>query len=85
MAKKPVTEIGETVPRTLKFGIIVAVAIFWVDFIRSAFIEFVLPYAAHSLVLSNLIIAILATIVGYLILLFYRRIYFKLKKAKVEV
>ncbi|MDD2655479.1 MAG: hypothetical protein PHQ80_02320 [Candidatus ainarchaeum sp.] len=85
MARKPVVELGEEAPRSLKFGIIVTIAIFWAAFIRTALNEFFVPYLGVSIAVSDLIIAVLATVIGYLILHGYRKIYYRLKKTKLEV
>ena len=84
MAKKPVTEVGKWAPSNLKFGIIVAVAIFWVYFVRSVLYDVsVAVNPATPMWLVDLYIAVIASIAGYLILKSYRRLLWKLKKIKV--
>jgi len=84
MAKKPVIEVGEVVPRSLKFGIIVAIVIFWAQFLRGILIDFLGYYFdITSAWLVDLILAIMATILGLLILETYRKITSKLRKVKV--
>lgn len=84
MAKKPVLEIGEWAPSNLKFGIIVAIAILWVQFLRSAFNSlFSSIDAGMALWLSDLIVALIVTVLGYLLLQRYRKIKSKLRQVKV--
>lgn len=81
MAKKPVTEIGKYTPGSLKFGIIVTVAIFWAQFFRSFVHDVVMPGTPEWLL--NFIMAVIISAAGYLILSGYRKIYYRLKKMKV--
>jgi len=82
MAKKAVVEVGEVVPRSLKFGIIVAIAIFWAQFLRQLLMEMVGAYLVFPS-LIDFIFAVLATILGLLILETYRKITSRLRKVKV--
>ena len=82
MVKKPVIELGEIVPRSLKFGIIVAIAIFWAQFLRQILLEFLGAYLV-SPSLIDFVLAVLATVLGLLILETYRKITSKLKKVKI--
>ena len=81
--KKSIVEIGHDVPANFKFGIIVAIALFWADFVRSllssifSFINITTP------VVANFILAIAVTILGYIVLISYRRIKSQLQKIKV--
>ena len=79
--KRPVTEIGSQVPSNFKFAVIVAIAIFWADFIRSIFDS--IFSSLHIPVLSDLLIAIIVTALGYSILISYRRVKSRLEKIKV--
>jgi len=82
--KKPVVEVGEVVPRSLKFGIIVAIALFWAQFLREILVEFVDYYfEISSAWLVDFILALTATILGLLILETYRKITSRLRKVKV--
>jgi hypothetical protein len=81
--KKRLTDIGRTVPSNLKFGIIVTVAIFWSQFLRSSFDQLFSFLGVTGVLLADFLIAVIATIAGYLILLSYRKIRFRLKKIKV--
>lgn len=82
MAKKPVVEVGEVVPRSLKFAIIVAIALFWAQFFRQMLLEIMGSYfVSPSLV--DFILAVSATILGLLILETYRKITSRLKRVKV--
>ena len=84
MAKKAVVEVGEVVPRSLKFGIIVAIALFWAQFLREILVEFVDYYfEISSAWLVDFILALTATILGLLILETYRKITSRLRKVKV--
>ena len=83
MAKKAVTEIGATVPQNLKFGLIVTMAIFWADVLRSALRDIFDLSAFDSATSVNLILAILATLIVFLVLLTYRRIVSNLKKIRM--
>ncbi|MBD3398235.1 hypothetical protein GF412_03510 [Candidatus Micrarchaeota archaeon] len=84
MRKKPIVEVGEKVPRSLKFGIIVAVAIFWADFLRSLLAErlseLFIPYSEAMVDLS---IAIIVTTIGLVILATYPKIRNMMKKLKI--
>ena len=84
MVKKPVIELGERVPRSLKFGIIVAVALFWAQFLRGLMAEtFYYYFNEQSALLVDFIVAVIATIVGWLILAAYPKIRSKLSRVKV--
>ena len=85
MAKKPVIEVGETVPRSLKFGIIVAVALLWAQFFRGILVDLLEVYFGnHSEATVDFIVALIASMIGWLILLTYPRIRSKLRRVKVE-
>jgi hypothetical protein len=80
---KPITEIGQTVPSNFKFGLIVAVALFWADFVRSV-LNGVFSLANLNMpIVTNLILAIVATALGYLVLVSYRRIKSRLQKVRM--
>ncbi len=84
MVKKPVVEVGERVPRSLKFGIIVAVALFWAQFLRTVMTETLYYYFnAQAVAVVDFIIAFIATIVGWLIFAAYPKIRSKLRRVKV--
>ena len=73
-------DIGSGVPSSLKFGIIVSVALFWVQLLRSIFND-ILALLNFSLnILVDFIIALIVTFLGYLILLSHRRIEARLIK-----
>lgn len=81
---KPIIEVGETVPGNLKFGIIVAVALFWAEFFRALLEDlFKGVLAPYPIATADFFTAILASVLGYAILLFYRKITWRLKKVKV--
>lgn len=81
--KKRVTDIGNNVPSNFKFGVIVAIALFWTDFLKSV-ISLILKTPEHTYVnvLVDLLIAVIITVAGVLVLYFYRKIYSWLKKVK---
>jgi len=80
---KSITEIGQTVPSNFKFGLIVAVALFWADFVRSV-LNGVFSLANLNMpIVTNLILAIVATALGYLVLVSYRRIKSRLQKVRM--
>lgn len=84
MAKKPVIEVGETVPRSLKFGIIVAVALLWTQFFREGLVDFLENYfGGHSDTTVDFIVAMIASIVGWLILITYPKIRSRLRRVKI--
>jgi len=84
MAKKPVIEVGETVPRSLKFGIIVAVALLWAQFFRGGLVDFLeIHFGGHSDTTVDLIVAMTASIIGWLILITYPKIRSRLRKVKI--
>ncbi len=78
------SDLGKTVPEGLKFGIIVTVAVFWADFLKSALkdmFNFALKGTFDTL--ASFIIAVSATVIGYLILLSYRKIVYRLKEIEL--
>lgn len=84
MAKKPVIEVGERVPRSLKFGIIVAVALFWAQFIRSGMAELYHNYFnSQSELVIDLIFAVIATLIGWALLMTYPKLRAVLRKIKI--
>lgn len=84
MAKKPVVEVGKWAPSNLKFGIIVAVAILWAYFFRSVLYDIsVWVNPGTPLWAADLSVAVIASVVGYLILRSYRRLLWRLKKIKM--
>lgn len=80
MAKKPVTELGKWTPKNLKFGIIVAIALLWANVLRN-FVLDILPRASGWV--ADLYVAVIASILGYLVLLGYRKIHARIRKVRV--
>ncbi|MGI2336734.1 MAG: DUF5654 family protein [Dehalogenimonas sp.] len=80
---KSVADVGGSVPNNFKFGIIVAVALVWADFIHSVldalFSSINLPGGP---IISGLIIAILVTLLAIGLLLSYRKFVGLLKRIK---
>lgn len=83
MVKKSLTEIGSTVPQNFKFGLIVLLVIFWADVLKSFLREIFHVSFFDSALTVNLAMAIIITSFVYLLLLSYRKVYYKLKKVKV--
>jgi len=81
--KHPITDIGRQVPSNLKFGIIVAVAMLWAQFLVELFNGLFSIANLSMPILSDLIIALVASAIGYLVLLGYRKIKVRLSKVKV--
>ena len=80
---KPITEIGQTVPSNFKFGLIVAVALFWTDFLRSILNGIFSLTNLDIPIVTDLILAVVVTALGYLVLVSYRRIKSRLEKIKI--
>ena len=77
MAKKELKEIadiGKETPSSLRFGIVVTVALFWVQLIRSIFTDLFSAFNFTSNILVDLLMALLVTLLGYIVLLSYRKI-----------
>jgi len=77
MAKKElkaIADIGKDTPSSLRFGIIVTVSLFWVQFVRSIFTDLFAAFNLNSHILVDLLMALLVTFLGYLVLLSYRKI-----------
>ncbi len=81
--KKAITEIGQVVPSNFKFGLIVAVALFWADFIRSILNGIFSLAHINNTIITDFILAIAATALAYLVLISYRRIKSRLEKVKL--
>jgi ABC-type sulfate transport system permease subunit len=81
--KHPITGIGRQVPSNLKFGIIVAIAILWAQFLGALLNGLFSLVNISTPILSDLIIALVASAVGYLVLLSYRKIKIRLGRIKV--
>ena len=76
-------EIGHLVPANFKFGIIVAIAIFWAEFLRSLLDGLFSLLNINSPILSNLILALAVSALGYAVLIGYRKIKSRLSKIKI--
>jgi ABC-type sulfate transport system permease subunit len=81
--KHPITDIGRQVPSNLKFGIIVAIAILWAQFLGALLNGLFSILNISTPILTDLIIALVASAVGYLVLLSYRKIRIRLRRVKV--
>ena len=73
-------DIGSEVPSSLKFGIIVTIVLFWVQFLRSIFNDILGLLNFSSNILVDFVMALIVTFLGYLVLLSYRKIIAWLKK-----
>jgi hypothetical protein len=71
---KEVTHLGGEIPSGLRFGIIVSIALIWVQVIRSIFSDIFSLLHILSNTLVDFIIALIVTFLGYLVLLSYRKI-----------
>lgn len=80
---KAITEIGKVVPGSFKFGLIVAVAMFWADFLRSLLNGIFSLANVTTPIVTDLILAVCATALGYLILISYQKIKSRLEKVKL--
>ena len=81
--KKSITELGEGVPSNFKFGLIVAVAVFWVDFVRSVLNGILSLININMPIVTNFILAVTVTLLGYLTLISYRRMRTRLQKIRM--
>jgi hypothetical protein len=81
--KHPITEIGRTVPANFKFGIIVAIAVLWSQFLKSLLDALFSFLGLSGEMVSSLLTAAIASILGYIVLVSYWKIRFRLKKIKV--
>lgn len=81
--KRPITEIGQVVPGNFKFGLIVAVALFWADFVRSALNGIFSLLGINIPIVTDFILAIVATALAYLVLMSYRKIRSRLRRIRV--
>jgi hypothetical protein len=84
--RKKLTEIGETAPSNFKFAVIVAVAIFWAEFLKTLLELFIgtIPVWTGPAI-RDFIIAVIATAIAFVVLVFYRKIKNKIAKVKVPV
>lgn len=81
--KKAITDIGSQVPSNFKFGVIVSIAIFWADFLRSILNQGFSSLNVSAPILSNFVIAVIATVIAYVVMLSYRKIQYRLKKLRL--
>lgn len=79
--KKPVTDLGKTVPSNLKFAVIISVTLFWVSFFRSFVHDVMLVSIGDWAV--DLVVAVVASMAGYVLLVMYRKIICRLRKVRV--
>lgn len=84
MVKKSVNELGKSVPSSLKFGIIVTIAILWADFIKVVTENWIATYFGGGSGIPELILAVSATAIAYSILISYRKITYALGKIKIK-
>lgn len=81
--KKNLTEIAKGVPQNFKFGLIVAVAIFWTEFIKDVISYYTNAVeGANSVILVSFVTALIFTVFVFLVLRFYVPIKNLIKKIK---
>ena len=90
--RKKLVDVGETVPGTFKFGLIVAVAVIWLEFVKtlvSIIFEHLHPTTLSQIwtwpAIRDFVIAAVVTMIAYTVLLFYRKIRNRVAKVKVPV
>jgi len=81
--RKAITDIGSQVPSNFKFGVIVAIAIFWADLLRSILNQAFSSLNVSAPILSNFVIAVIATVIAYVVMLSYRKIQSRLKRLRL--
>ncbi len=81
--RKSITEIAQGVPTNLKFGLIVAVAMFWADLVRSLLNELFFLADINLPFVTDLLLAIVVTALAYLVMVTYSRIKSRLQKLKL--
>ncbi len=81
--KKPVSDIGKNVPQNLRFGIIVAIAIFWAQAFRTFIDKYVTLAFSESPLFVDITVALIVTVVGYFVLAGWSKITRRLNKVKV--
>lgn len=81
---RPISAIGKKVPRNLRFGIIVAVAIFWAEVLKTFFnIYIAQQYFKGDPLIADIFIAISITIIAYLVFAAWHRIDKFLERTRV--
>ena len=84
MVNRNVSAIGKDVPKNLKFGIIVMVAIFWVEVLKTFSNMFLMNIIfAENPLLSDISIALIVTLAGYIVLIGWGKIKYFLNKVKI--
>jgi hypothetical protein len=81
--KEPITEIGHMVPDNFKFALIVAIVVFWAEFLRLVMVWVLSLLDINSPILSNFVFAVIATFLGLSILAGYPKIVARLRKFKI--
>ena len=84
MVKKKITEVGKLTPQNLKFGIVVAIAIFWAEFIRTLLKSLVMRSMNIGAIYVDFFMAVLITALGYLFIKSYRKFINKLGRIHVD-
>lgn len=81
--KKNISEIAKAVPSNFQFGLVVAIAIFWTEFIKDLITYFTNKLEnTVSIILVSFLTALIFTIFALLVLRFYVPIKNLLKKIK---
>jgi hypothetical protein len=81
--KHSIIDIARVVPGNLKFGVIVAVAILWAQFLRSVLVYIFSLFTFSAPILADFLVAVIVTFLGILLLLDYRKIWYRLRKVKM--
>lgn len=81
-ANAPVSEIGKGVPKNLRFGLIVAVAIFWAEALRTLLKNYVFVGLEAELAV-DLSMAVIVAFAAYIVFIAWRRIDRFLDKTKI--
>ncbi len=82
MAKKDikdVLDISKDIPGNLRFGVIVAVSLLWVQVLRSLFFDILSTLNVTSNILVDFLTAVIVTFLAYIALLSYRKIVARIK------
>ncbi len=85
LGKKTVADIGYQVPSNLKFGIMVAIALFWADYVKILMEDLsIYLFGEKSEALTHFILAVLVTILGLMVFEGYRTIRKYFERLTVE-
>ena len=81
-----IKEIAEKIPQNARFGMIIAVAILWVQVIKNGFIKLFEYYNISATDFTfDIIIAVIVTMIVWLIFLSWTKIARRIGRAKISV